>query len=272
MNEVDGWAADFHGRSKLFDAVAGPAANLPHARGFPSVDTLARLLADHGVRNAWGIPLVPCETGATERYGAAEYEADIARTGRLRVRPGSRHDLLNVLAWCAMPATKAALNRIHATDVASDAAGHRSRRRDAATLLDENGALIAVADDALAAHLRAMRWNDLFLAHRASLARAMRVFVLGHGLLDKAWSPYPGLTAHALTVAVEPDLIALPATELLARVDERVGVQLTNTGPDFAPRDLCPFPILGMPGFWAANEDPEFYRNTDYFRTSRRSM
>jgi rod shape-determining protein MreB len=35
------------------------------------------------------------------------------------------------------------------------------------------------------------------------------------------------------------------------------------------PRDLQPFPLLGMPGWDPANDDEAYYDNTDYFRPGR---
>jgi len=33
---------------------------------------------------------------------------------------------------------------------------------------------------------------------------------------------------------------------------------------------LYPLPMLGVPGWWPDNEQPEFYDNTDYFRAKRK--
>jgi len=35
-------------------------------------------------------------------------------------------------------------------------------------------------------------------------------------------------------------------------------------------RSLSPLPILGIPGWWAGNEDPRFYENKSYFRKKRK--
>ncbi|MBT7427724.1 MAG: DUF3025 domain-containing protein, partial [Betaproteobacteria bacterium] len=35
-------------------------------------------------------------------------------------------------------------------------------------------------------------------------------------------------------------------------------------------RSLSPLPILGIPGWWAGNEDPSFYENKSYFRKKRK--
>jgi hypothetical protein len=34
-------------------------------------------------------------------------------------------------------------------------------------------------------------------------------------------------------------------------------------------RELWPLPILGVPGWWAGNEQESFYDNTSYFRSGR---
>ena len=35
------------------------------------------------------------------------------------------------------------------------------------------------------------------------------------------------------------------------------------------PAELAPLPVLGVPGWWAANEAASFYDNRDYFRPGR---
>ena len=37
------------------------------------------------------------------------------------------------------------------------------------------------------------------------------------------------------------------------------------------PRELSPLPVLGIPGWWPDNERADFYDNTDYFRSGRRT-
>ena len=278
MRPASPWHPTFYLDSPLFDSVAAAAASLHTGSGWPDATELARALEAHAVRTLPGRPLVAVPLRDGERNGAAAYELDTWHHGALRVRRDDWHDLLNVLAWCSLPATKAALNALHAaaliaavgaTELAETGAPQRGRRRDAATLLDESGVLLAVSRDDLAAHVRAMRWEALFVESRAALATHLRAFVFGHGLLEKALAPYVGITGHALILELPPDALRLPRAELLAEVDRRAARRLLDSGADFGPRDLAPFPLLGLPGVWPANEDPAFYRRTDYFRATR---
>lgn len=278
MRTATSWYPTFYRDSPLFDSVAAAASSVCAGPGWPDAAELGRVLAAHDVRTLPGRPLVAVAVRNGDRNPAAAYELDTWHHGALRVRADDWHDLLNVLAWCSLPATKAALNALHAralmtaadtTGMPAGTAAPRGRRRDAATLLDESGVLLAVSRDDLAGHVRAMRWEALFVESRAALATHLRAFVLGHGLLEKALAPYVGMTGHALILEVPPDTLRLPRAELLAEVDRRAACHLLAATAEFGPRDLAPFPLLGLPGTWPANEDPAFYRRTDYFRPAR---
>ena len=93
-----------------------------------------------GVATAGGLPV---DFVAPDDAGAAAYEAHIAATGRVPTRENA-HDLFNALAWLAFPLTKAALNARQAAELARDGVrGSRGPVRDAATLIDESGLLLA---------------------------------------------------------------------------------------------------------------------------------
>jgi hypothetical protein len=259
------WDARFATRSPLFEPYLHVAARWRAATAFPAHAALAEALAASGpVANAAGRPLVP---GLPSGPGSAlAYERSVWADGVLGVRADDWHDLMNLLVWCVFPATKARLNAGHAAQADDAAAGRRSARRDALTLFDENGLLVACSDPSLACLLREFRWRELFVQRRADVARAMRFLVFGHGLLDKARAPFVGLTAHALVLDVPPALLAQPAATIAARLDGRLA-QAVDRLQD--PRALAPLPVLGIPGWWPANEAPAFYDDTRYFRPGR---
>ena len=93
------------------------------------------------------------------------------------------HDFFNGLIWCAFSRAKQRLNELQHAEIARD--GVRATRgpvRDAVTVFDENGALLA-APEALWAALRARRWAVLFGPLRPLWAEA-RLWVFGHAALE----------------------------------------------------------------------------------------
>jgi hypothetical protein len=224
----------------------------------------AALSAAGPVANASGRVLVA--GSVPEDGGALAYERSVWAEGVLGLRAQDWHDLMNLLVWCVFPATKARLNAGHVAQVDHAASGRRSARRDALTLFDENGLLVACADPELESLLRGFRWRELFVDRRREVARSMRFLVFGHGLLDKARAPFIGLTAHALVLDVAAALLVQPAASLAASLDDRLAAAVDQLP---GPRALAPLPVLGIPGWWPANESPAFYDDTRYFRPGR---
>lgn len=169
------------------------------------------------------------------------------------------HDLLNGLIWLRFPQAKARLNALQHAEIARD--GVRATRgpvRDAVTLFDENGALLA-APDALWQALVERRWTDLFGALRPLWGQA-RLWVFGHAALEKLVSPYKSITAHVLQ--------APAAIETIEEADTWLAGWLS--AERIAAKPFAPLPLLGVPGWCAANEDPAFYDDAEVFRPARR--
>jgi Protein of unknown function (DUF3025) len=180
---------------------------------------------------------------ATELPDGQAYESFIARTGCVPTRD-NLHDHFNRLIWHRHPRIKQRLNELQAAEIAARGIGAtRGALRDALTLFDENGALWPDAPPLLARALAARDWQALFVTHRA-LWRDHRFEIFGHALLEQlATAPRKGLTAHVL--------LADP---------------LTLTTAQWAAKPFLPLPVLGIPGWWLANEDPEFYEDKRVFR------
>lgn len=252
------WDGRFFERSPMFEPFAPCAGRLSGFQDWPPRGALDALLAAHGVRNARGAGLRAAEPGPG---GAATYESRALERGELMVREGEWHDLMNVLVWCAFSATKAALNARHVGSAAAEAGGGRGRARDALTLFDESGAIVVSTDAELVEDLRAFRWKDLFVTKRERVRASLRVYLFGHGLLEKALAPYVGMTAQAITLHAAVETTPAQVDALAARyVTDGLAM----------PRDLAPLPVLGVPGWWGANEEKAFYDDTAYFRPGRR--
>jgi hypothetical protein len=180
------------------------------------------------------------------------YESFIARTACVPTRD-NLHDLLNGLMWLSYPKTKRRLNLIHGEAIAlqGSVAGARGPLRDALTLFDENAAILQAPAELVEA-LRLRNWHALFIDHRARWESA-RLALFGHALLEKLMQPRKSITAHVWIV------------EELS--DEAIASSLTVER--LVAKDFLPLPVLGVPGWWPANENPAFYDDADVFRRPR---
>lgn len=226
---------------------------------------LSRGAARRGVRTAAGLPVrfVPPQDA-----GATAYEAHIAATGRVPTRAGGAgalHDAGNALMWLTLPRSKAALNARQAAELArAGVAATRGAVRDAATLLDESGLLLACGDDAAlqmaATALAGHDWQRLLVEHRPAWGRTLVPWLLGHALLEKLARPYKAITAAVLLVRADA-----PGTA--AAVDAAAAAGLYAA--PLQSRRLPRLPVLGIPGWWAANAATSFYDDPQVFRPAR---
>ncbi len=198
--------------------------------------------------------------------GALAYEQAIAHRGEIGVRPGNWHDVFNALVWLALPRTKCALNARHVADAAGPAPPHaRTRERDAATLLDESGMLLACDDDALIRLLRCHAWRDLFVDARQRVEAGFVPMVVGHGLLDKLRAPFRGVTAQVLVVsrgAAKASLDAASITALDAAAAARIEAR------PWQPGELTPLPVAGLPGWDTEQLGQRLFDDVSVFRPS----
>ncbi|TCW31721.1 DUF3025 domain-containing protein [Gulbenkiania mobilis] len=200
----------------------------------------------------------------------AYYETHVGKTGEVPTRYRNWHDWFNALAWLAWPRAKAALNRRHVRAIARGEV-RRGPLRDAATLLDECGVLVPVGERALAEALTGMQWKTLFIAHRSAWGTDIDVMPIGHALWETGLAPHIGWCAKALPVAVPSGFFGQPLLARLAWLDDWLARSLEDDTFLPRPRTLCPLPLLGIPGYWPANEEATFYDNAAYFRSTRRA-
>jgi len=264
------WDCDFARRSPMFAPLKALAERLP-AIGWPDAAVLNHVAEETGRRivNARGqrIRFVP----AQHADGAPGFEARTYVSGEVHVRRINWHDLLNALAWITFPTSKACINGRHQAALEAEAGGGRSPVRDALTHFDEDGVVVLSSRPELSELLRGFAWKALFWEHRAEVDDAMRFFLFGHALYEKALGPFVGMTGKALVFDVAPAVLELDAEAQRAEVDRLAALHLWNPERMLQPRELCPLPVLGVPGWWAANEEAAFYDDTDYFRSGRRA-
>ena len=202
------------------------------------------------------------------------YEPRIYLRGELPTRASNWHDCFNLLTWAAFPRSKAALNAQHYALLEARAdtlvpAMPRTPRQDALTQFDESGVIVLCTDPALITLVRNFQWKTLFWQRRHDVLAHMRCFLFGHGLMEKALSPYPGMTGKAVLLLLPPSLLALPLASQITQVDEIVAEVIADGQSLFQPRDLAPLPVLGFPGFTPENEFAAYYDDQRYFRPGR---
>lgn len=217
---------------------------------------------------------VPLPQALTQRIGATgprfvpqgelpdgtAYEQFIFETGAVPTREGL-HDFFNGLVWKRFPTTKRLLNRLQAAQIAQAGVGQvRGPVRDAITLFDENAVLLQAPDDLWLA-LLARDWTRLFVDLRPRWAQA-RLVLFGHALTEKLVQPYKSITGH-----VYRSPVPLALGDDLAAWDGWLAARLTAA--DLATKPFTPLPVLGVPGWWPANENPAFYDDATVFRPPR---
>ncbi|MDN3576579.1 DUF3025 domain-containing protein [Chitinimonas viridis] len=195
------------------------------------------------------------------------YELRIAQQGLVATRPDNWHDCFNALCWLAWPRTKAALNQQHVDELACQAGSLRSRARDAATLFDESGLVLAVADPTLAEALRIHDWPQLFQARRGDWGRLMEPWSVGHALMEKSLAPFKGIVAKVMLVAVTADWFELDHPTRLQWLDSQLAEAISR-GQLQNPRALPPLPVLGIPSWWP-EQTTDFYADETHFRRKR---
>ncbi len=185
------------------------------------------------------------------------YEQVIFDTGRVPTRDGL-HDFFNGLCWMQFPQAKKRLNQLQAAQIAeSGIQPVRGPARDALTVFDENAAFF-VGPDAVWDALARKDWVTLFGPLRPAWAQVQLV-LFGHALLEKLVFPRKAVTAHVFHACV--------ATNSIADLDAWVANDLS--AERLATKPFAHLPVLGVPGWWPGNTDPEFYSDTSVFRAPK---
>lgn len=256
------WQADFLDRSPIMAPLLAAGKHLCGA-AWPTLDALQPPMP---LYTASGLPLRFVPQGAKPACFEEQYEPRIYLRGEVQTRTENWHDLFNALAWLAFPRAKAAITAQHYRAAVTQRPGqNRHPARHKLTLFDESGVAVLCADPALAELLAEHRWKELFWERRAAVQVAMRFFVFGHSLYEKALHPYIGLTGHGLVLPVAAELLEEDGPTQLAQLDGLLAERLSE------PQGLIytPVPLLGVPGWWADNESAAFYDDSGYFRPKR---
>ena len=255
-----------------FAAVADDARRIDWRDPQAALAGLNAIAAARALRVGSGQPLRFVEAASA---GAEPYEQHVARSGCVPTRlqgDGFVHDALGALVWLAFARTKAALNALHAAQMARGAVGPgRGALRDAATLFDENALVLAVdaaapGAQAIVQALRQRRWRAALAdgAARALWHAQLVPVALGHALMQKLLDPFATVTAHAWVVDLPAGWFELPDSARLQRLDEALAARLETRLAHRAAR--LPLPVLGIPGWWPADAQARLYDDQRVFR------
>ena len=185
------------------------------------------------------------------------YEQFIFDTHRVPTRDGL-HDFFNGLAWLHFPRTKQRLNALQSAQIVQTGIRPvRGPARDALTVFDENAALLQ-APDALWQALLEKDWMLVFGRLRP-LWQSAQLIVFGHALQEKLVRPRKPMTAHVYRVQAPG----------LAWSDIDIWLADALQPEALAGKPFAHLPVLGVPGWWPDNEDPDFYADGTVFRAPR---
>ncbi|ARU32134.1 hypothetical protein CAP31_10860 [Sulfuriferula sp. AH1] len=251
------WQPDWLQRSPLFAPLMALPQALTRDDDWIDLDLLNQYATAHNITNASGqtIQFTASDTGQA-------YETRIAETSQVPTRVNNWHDYFNALAWLIWPHSKAALNQLH---IAAGITAQRDRRRDALTLLDESGVIVACADPALWQLLQQHQWSELFVGQRERIEKEMAFHLIGHALYEKALQPYPAMTGKCQVIMVQAEFFTLEPAQRQQQLDRLLAQQLLQH-PPLTPGEFAALPVLGIPGVTAENSDPSYYQNTRVFR------
>jgi hypothetical protein len=250
-----------------FDAVR-PAFERLQLRGDRFIDAFNSGASELALTNHRGQPIrfVP---QAQLPEGTA-YEEFIGATGSVPTRD-NLHDFFNGLVWQTFPLIKRELNALQAAQIAEAGVGKsRGPARDAATIFDENAALLVLrkgeAGDELLDAMRGHRWREALHARAGMFGRDAELWLFGHALMEKLVAPRKAITAHVLSLRAPDDYFGQSWDARRDWIDRRVAQQLR--ADELATSRFSPLPVLGVPGWWPGQDDA-FYADEDVFRPKR---
>jgi hypothetical protein len=197
------------------------------------------------------------------------YDRFIQETGHIPTRSRSWHDFFNACIWTRLPRAKLAVHSLQLAESRGQTSAARTRRQDWLTHFDECGVVLVSSCQPLLDRVATLDWEAAFVSEREAFVKSVRVYCFGHAILEALREPYVGLMGKALLChdpgSPEPQASAAhdaTSEAALARLDRWLAAQLAAPS---LPR-LHALPVLGVPGWHAANEHPSFYDQPRYFR------
>ncbi len=274
---LPGWNPQFALASPMYAPLRHLAENFCGFEQWPGLHDYQQFL------NAWpstiktlaGKPLKIVAQDGKPGCFDEHYAPRIFKTGELQTRTENWHDFFQYLTWFMFPQTKAEINAIHLPFAqqrieVTQQHGSRSPVENMLSLFDEGGAVIVSSDVSLLELIREFKWKDLFWQRRDELEAKLACITFGHAMYEKGQAPYLGMTANCILIESSPGFFIKDNSQQLQWLDEKLAAVFKAGNVLNKPKDLQPFPILGMPGWDKDNAAEAYYDNTDYFRAGRK--
>jgi len=271
------WDADFVSFSPIFRPLNAWAEKFSEIKdSWPDLKNYQQILDDlpQPIKSLSGKTLKIVQQDGKPGHFNEHYAPRIYLTGEIQTRTENWHDFFQFLTWFMFPKTKAVINSIHVPaaqariDGNSDL-GRRSPVENMLSLFDEGGAVILSSDDSLLQLIRDFKWKELFWQRREELESKLNFVTFGHALYEKGLSPYVGMTANSILIKVDDELLKQPNHQQLNWIDEHLSELFSDGAVYTKPKDLNPFPLLGLPGWDSDNVSEQYYDNQQYFRAGR---
>jgi Protein of unknown function (DUF3025) len=266
---MDWSAAQEKFRGAPFAPIAPVVARLDATR-WPGHDELTALA--NGIVTARGFPLRFVPPRGRQDEGRTYYETHIAQTGEVETRPGNWHDLFNALTWIAFPKAKAAINAQHAAMLAEGGEREARRRnpaRDALTLFDEGGVIVASSSPEFFQRIVDFQWMELFWRRRLELAQRVRFIAFGHSLFEKMLDPFIGIVAKTVFLPVGEPFARMDPASQVAGADALLAAHFGHRERFSSPKAMAPMPVLGIPGWHPGTDREAFYDDPGHFRPKK---
>jgi hypothetical protein len=271
------WHPHFDEISPMFEPLRPLLGSFRRCQQWPGLDDFQRLL-DHQAQpvlthQGVALKVVPQE-GKPDHF-EQHYAPRVFLKGEIQTRTRNWHDFFQLLTWCTFPKTKALINAIHIPSAKArlengGEPGRRTAIENMLSLFDEGGTVLLSSDPSLLQLVRDFKWKELFWHRRSELSTRFECITFGHAMYEKGLKPYLGMTANSILLDVDQHYFSRSLAERLGIVDQRLAEIFKDGKSHSKPRDLNPFPILGLPGWDSKNQTESYYDNTGYFRPGRR--
>jgi hypothetical protein len=208
-------------------------------------------------------------------HSTLSFEQQVHTQAQVPTRLENWHDYFNFWSWLYFPQAKAQLfqryTQVPGYLTQSQARVTRTPLQNRLALLEEGGVVIGSDNPALLAQIQGMQWQTLFWTHRAWLKDQLLIKIFGHAIWEKLLNPYLGLTANAVLFLIPSEWLHWSAIAQAKAFDQLLADWLSGSEVLHYKTELCPFPLLGMPGAYPGNNCFAFYQQTDYFRSQRKT-
>lgn len=275
---IDVWESSFPNTSGIFNSINTVSLPFTKLVQWPTLQQLSSELTKRDIFSCNGSRIRSVEQeGPPEKFDD-HYESRIFLKGELQTRLENWHDFFNAMCWLQFPKIKAALNMLHFESSKTRKAGtNRTPLENAITLFDECGAIIVSNDEGILDSIRCHQWSDVFLDkdswdNQGASGKHVRCYVFGHAMHEKALTPYIGMTTHSILLKQKDEFFQQDYSAQLNEIDQIIADVWLNNNPSHKivnTKNLHPFPLLGVPGWWNGNQDVDFYSNEEYFRPKK---